>query len=943
MKAAILMAAVVLALGSPIAAQSIGASVAGEVMDQGGAIIRGATVVIAHTDNGRSLTLTTGERGEYRAVAILAGEYDLTASHQGFAPVTRRIALVVGSDATVNFTLGVAPVEVDATVVAEVPFVERTHWQPSSTILKQQIDRLPVLERNFLALAQVLPGSAPINSTINRFAVTKFGGAGDQRSAYTTLIDGGDIDDAQWGSPTINVSQDAVREFTVFRNQFDAQYGHALNAVVSVATRSGTNHVGGSGFYFGRDDALNARNPFASDKPPFDERRIGGSAGGPIVRDRSHFFAAYERDSANNVRIIALPAANPLAATENGIFPAESTEDLATLRLDHRVSGAHAFSLRYAHDGLTSLRAASGIASDTSQVDVENHAHSVVLEDTWSPTRRLLNTVRVHLLNHTLATVARNTRVGVTRPSGSIGQTNRDAQVVPRTKLAASDTIHLHRTRHDVKAGAEFAFTTQDLDSRAFEYGVFQFTTDAQFRADDSRTWPTLFSQQAPTVVTYRSRELGLFVHDDWRIGSRVLLNAGIRYDIDFNLRLNDFYGGLLGDPAFLGLDRFVSADRGTDTNNLQPRFGLTWDARGDGRVMLRGGSGVYVTRNRPWFQLRSMSQFVSSVVRISDPALLRNYPDIDRVLGGRTLDSFIASGGPRQLGVVIPDDFVQAYAVNTTAGVGWQIGRATALEADYVHSYGDHQVGSTDVNLPASGALATNPRPVPQFSQVVMLENYTRSWYDALETQFRTRVGVRDLLQLSYTWSRSYLDGVDFFNAFRGSQRTPDERGYNPIDQRHNFAAAGTMTLGWGLEASGLLKLVSGSPIKVQAGVDLDGDSSIVGDRPAGVPTTIGRDRVDESLGVINAFRAERNLAPVDRALMKLDRYASLDARIGKIIPLRNTRRLELMIEGFNLTNHVNYRPPLEGGANMNAPSFLVRTAARDARQLQWGLRYVF
>src|SRR4029078_11485226 len=176
---------------------------------------------------------------------------------------------------------------------------------------------------NCLARAQLLPGSAPIASTVGRFAVTKFGGPADQRSGYTTLIDGGDIDDAQWGSPTNNVRHDAVQEFKVFRNQFDAQYGHALNAVVSVATRSGTNRPGGTAFYYGRDKALNARNFFASSQPPFDEQRVGVTVGGPIIRDRTHFFATYERDNLDTVRIIALPAANPFA-TGNRTFPVDT-------------------------------------------------------------------------------------------------------------------------------------------------------------------------------------------------------------------------------------------------------------------------------------------------------------------------------------------------------------------------------------------------------------------------------------------------------------------------------------------------------------------------------------------------------------------------------------------------------------------------------------------
>src|SRR4029434_6105046 len=108
-----------------------------------------------------------------------------------------------------------------------------------------------------------------------------------QRSSCHTQIDGGDIDDAQWGSPTINLTQEAVQEFKVFRHQFDAQYGGALGAVVSVVTRAGGNQHAGSVFYCGRDEALNARNVFADRNTPFDEQRLGVTMGGPLVRDRT--------------------------------------------------------------------------------------------------------------------------------------------------------------------------------------------------------------------------------------------------------------------------------------------------------------------------------------------------------------------------------------------------------------------------------------------------------------------------------------------------------------------------------------------------------------------------------------------------------------------------------------------------------------------------------
>jgi hypothetical protein len=269
-------------------------------------------------------------------------------------------------------------------------------------------------------------------------------------------------------------------------------------------------------------------------------------------------------------------------------------------------------------------------------------------------------------------------------------------------------------------------------------------------------------------------------------------------------------------------------------------------------------------------------------------------------------------------------------------------------LDVDYIHSYANHQTGSKDVNLPPSGAIsAANPRPAARFNQVTMVENFTRSWYDAVETQLQSQIGSRGSLRMSYTLSRSYLDGVDFFTTMPGTQRTPHERGYNPADQRHNLSVAGSVELPWSMQISGILKLISGSPTKVQAGVDLDGDSSQIGDLPDGIPITVGRERIDESLAAINAFRTARRLAPIDRSLLALDPYRSLDVRLMKSLTIGTDRRLELLIEAFNVTNHVNFRPPFGNppgaGVPIIAPGFLVRTNAHAARQLQWGVRYAF
>ncbi len=226
-------------------------------------------------------------------------------------------------------------------VSGSAALVEVTRSQPSSAVVGDQIAALPVLERNFLSLAQLLPGAAP-DQRPNRFSITKFGGAADQRNSFTTIIDGGDIDDVIQGNPTINLSQDAVQEFKVFRNQFDAQYGNALTAVVAVVSKSGTNQFHGSGYYFGRDDALNAKNVFARAKArvPAGPRRRHRWAGRCCATGRSS-SPATSTTTSNDVRIIALPASNPFAAAENGTFPSGRTNHLFNTKVDHRFNDRH--------------------------------------------------------------------------------------------------------------------------------------------------------------------------------------------------------------------------------------------------------------------------------------------------------------------------------------------------------------------------------------------------------------------------------------------------------------------------------------------------------------------------------------------------------------------------------------------------------------------------
>ncbi len=547
------VAAMTVALATSAAGQG-GANVGGVVTDDSDAALPGVTITFVNANNGATQVLVTGPEGNFRAVNLQPGPYAITAELTGFAPNKRTVTLLVGANTTVNIKLNVAAISESVIVSGESPLVEVAKAQPSSVIVGEQLAVLPVLDRNFLVLAQLLPGAAPLTGVNSRFAVTKFGGLADQRNGYTTILDGGAIDDSTWGSPVINMPQDAVQEFKVYRNQFEAQYGSALNAVVNVVTKSGGNNPSGTGYYFGRDKALNARNAKAATVPPFKQTRAGGTYGGPIVRNRTHMFGAYEYLTIDKAAIVSLPANNPFATMQNGNYPFNSTEHMADARIDHRINSAQSGFVRYAYDN--QFTPSGGPENAASSIVDNSKSHSIAAEHNWVLSQNTVNTLRVHYLDHNLFTEPTNFDLQEARPSYTFGQNGVAPQYFPRKIGSLFETFYINTPRHDIKIGGEFTHASSNFEAHFTEHGAFTFLVDTPFNAADSRTWPFTFVQQSPGLYNYSSNQIAAFVQDDWRVTDRLRLNLGLRYDLDTSLRQNDLYADLLANPLYSGLEQ---------------------------------------------------------------------------------------------------------------------------------------------------------------------------------------------------------------------------------------------------------------------------------------------------------------------------------------------------------------------------------------------------
>ena len=912
------------------------AELRGVVTDASAGVLPGVSVVIKGVETGVERTLATDATGAFRAPSLVPGLYRVTSELMGFKTDVRTITLTVGQVAELRIALQVGTLAETVEVKGTVETVDATKSDLSAVVTTKQLDSLPVLNRGFIGLAQLLPGGGPSRTGDSRFGIqTAFGGT-NVRSMYSTVVDGSNMDHPVYGFSIVNVNQDAVQEFRVMRNQYDAQYSRAGTAVVNVLTRSGTNSLHASASYFGRDDALNEKNYFATSKPPFSLTRLSATVGGPLQLDRMHFFVAGEYLRTKSATLISLAASNPFASAWNGSYTSGDREKTVTAKLNYQASNAHALSVRYLLDLLN---------QDYSYVlaqNYDNRVHDVAAQWNWTMSGSRLNTVSVQYSHQYTNRFDKTTDPQVIRPSFTSGRATNLPQAFPRDHIAVNETFFWAPQRHAIKVGVSVGHETLDYLADWYGGGSWTFNTDRPFDRNDPTTWPKSYIiGSGPSTRTYKNFELGAFVQDDWKPLDRVTVNLGLRYDLDTNLRSNDFIASLLADPQFNGLGNMIKAPRGNDYSHIQPRLGVAWDVTGNARTVLRAGFGIYAARNRPWFNVRGQVLAGQYTAEIADPTLLQFYPDQRGVLGGKSIQDYIKTAGGRAM--YLPGDNLMIPSVyNYTIGIAKTLFRNTTVEVDLIHSKQvDLQTGR-DGNI-SLDMVKPFVRPYPQFSTVTLIEPLTTSSYNAVQTQINTRFDWATF-RVSYTLAKMTSDGT---NDNANVSTDPlhllgnNDNGLDENDRRHALSWSSMFTLPFGVQLSAIVSLRTGNPWEINAGVDLDGYTADRTERPSGLPKNAGGTKSQANLDIINAFRASRKLAPITMGqLTQGSGDKLLDIRLTKSINIGGTRRVDLFIEGYNVLNTVNYEPP--SGAIASA-SFAIRQSARDPRQIQWGAKIVF
>ena len=595
-----LLAAAPISRVTSLHAQAVGATLSGLITDSSGAVIPNAVVVITNPATGSNRQLKTDGKGFYSANNLQPGNYQLRASAAGFnSAVQKDIVLNVGGTQELDLSLRTGDDSQTVTVTTGAPMVEVNSAQLGAIVDSRTVRELPINGRDWTSLAALEPGVASVaTQATTGFSANKgnrgFGNqltdAGHRPNENLYRVNGVVINDysnaAPGGATGLNLGVDAIQEFSVITSGYTAEYGRTSGAIINGITRSGTNALHGSGFFFDRDkifDASRAIDP-PGVKLPFRRIQFGGAAGGPIWKDHTFIFGAYEgvRQSQSTAVQISVPdaasratavaaivpylALYPIAPAGspdvNGIntfslsSPNRASENYATGRLDHRIGEKDSLNASYFFD-----------SGPQQQADPLNNAiHSVFsrrqtagIEENHIFSSAIANTARfgysrlIGLINNPVSgnAVATNSTLAVAPGAAAppqlpvsglttafgLGGLNRFNHEF--NSYQAYDDLFITKGSHSLIVGAAFEhmaynvleilspngrFSTFAADKTAKESGLSRFLRNA----------PNTLNAVAPGQsheVDLRENIIAGYIQDNWRATKRLTVTAGVRYE----------------------------------------------------------------------------------------------------------------------------------------------------------------------------------------------------------------------------------------------------------------------------------------------------------------------------------------------------------------------------------------------------------------------------
>lgn len=929
-------------LSNAVQAQQATATLTGEVSDQNGAVIPGATVTATNKATNLSRTASTNDEGVYVISSLSVGEYNVEFKADNFKKtIYEKVILTIGQTVTSDASLavGVTSVTLDE-YFGTTPLVDTQTSKVDSVIDSKEIENLPLNGRNFLELALLVPGNAPApNFDPTKTNTVVISSAGQLGRGGNVMIDGTDNNDDVVGGSLINISQDAVQEFQIATNRFSAEYGRSASSVINVVTKSGTNSVRGSVSFFERDKSLQGlpatfdrSNPTA----PFDRQQYSFTLGAPIVKDKLFAFGAFEYRNQDGAALVGIRDV-PNRRITRGFAIAPLDDALFNSRVDYNANNKNNFNFRYSFEDVNATDSSKldrALGSASYLQNLQNRFHS--FQSAWT---NILSSNAVNNFSFSVNDFDNTTNptqqgIQFTFPNILDGSSFRVPQGTKQNRLQFADTFSVFAGNHLLKFGGEFQRVNSDLSLGVFRQGRIEFVQD--FADFDRNNDGQINDNDLLFAVTLRSqfpdRDLNLpdvnnnyfafFAQDDWRVNKNLTLNLGLRYEADTNVKNNSGYSTI--NPLVAS---FYRGNRQTDYNNFAPRLGFNY-ATDSGKFSIHGGYGIYY--DRVTLELITLERGLDGralpiAVRAGNALTAPDGQPIFLDQNGRffpfaptvrnPFSGFILPGAGASGINIIDNDLQNPIIQQSNLGLQYEFARNFVVRADYLHNFGTHFIiGRTvgTVNNPVVGGL----------DRVVNLESSVNFKYDGLllsvDKRFANRFGFRAAYTLSKAFNFANDDQIPFSNGPINSNNLQLEYGPTPNDQRHRFTAAGTIELPYGFQLSPILTIASGVPMDILLP---DGSSRIPQlQRNAG-------GRLFKNVSQLNAFLTQYNASrPVNQRLPLApanarfnDDFSSLDLRLAKVWTFKERFRLEPIVEVFNLFNTTN----ILGVSNTNYSGF--------------------
>jgi hypothetical protein len=875
----------------PARAQVADAVIEVLAQDQSQAILPGVTVTVTRPDTGFSRTDVTDATGMARFVALPPGTYTVTVALAGFTTVTQEgVTLRVGQTARLAVTLAVAQVAETVNVVATVPLVDVYKTDSSTNIVPEQIEALPVIDRDFQRLAFLAPGVQRERGAFRFITGGPVLGAGGNASQATILVDGVDFTDPTLGLARARFSQDAISEFRVITNRFDTEIGGSAGGALSIVTRSGTNDVRGTAFAFFRDEALRAKGKLEAQKNDYSRQQFGASVGGPVARDRTHFFASFEQINEDNIALFRPGGAFAARAAD---VPVPVDQSLVFGGLDHRINDNQNLRARFVYERYRQENfRVGGVADESYGIRLARDNYNATVTHSWTVSSASLNQLSFQAgqrefdeKNNSEAMAEWFSQGNTLQTGGNITGVQNDTGRILELRDTFFTRVGAGRWAADLKFGGGLQWVRDDWDFPVYPTGLMLYVTD-------TRQLPLAFAGATGSGRSVIETTLvSGFAQADLRPSPRVTLNLGVRYDLDTEGNNPDFTSPLMPNP------------RGRDTNNVQPRAGFSWDLNGTGAHVIRGGVGVFTGRFLlvPAHVERQQNSFTGRVIQQRVNGALLGLPAF-------ALDP----ANPSTTGLPLPKDanrigdtLVSPHAVQATAGYTLKLG-ATGLFADFEGIYvkGDDEIVIRDLNWRGNGdprctASAAACRPITTLNQINAYTNDGRSEYKAFVMALNGTIAGGHLVTASLTVADKKNIADDFSPEFPfGYPNDPAdieaEWGRSRADERYRFVMSGVFRLPFRLTVAPIFEYGSGQPWNQRLGYDFNGDGKN-SDRAPGV----------------KKYSADG------------PNYASLNLRVTYGLPIGARSRVDLVAEAFNLFNRTNFDVnSVQGGEFLSGPT---------------------